>query len=162
MSETQQLSVKTEQKQQAAGRFDTCGLLACFLISGFLIVWITLASGTFNLPCALFLAALPWILLRAGRDYHCRSRVSVFFRARFPLGSWCCFENLLVVSSCESCKVCRKRTASRTCNAASAKLSFAGTSFIQTIQCCGRQSFAITRHSSPMDIASMTCSAVSF
>ena len=45
MREIQQLTKTNEQKQQPARGFDTCSLLACLVISAFLIVWITLASG---------------------------------------------------------------------------------------------------------------------
>ena len=43
MSQIQQFS-KDEQQQQSARGFDRYGLVACFLISVFLVAWITLAS----------------------------------------------------------------------------------------------------------------------
>jgi hypothetical protein len=61
MPEIQQLTKKNEPKQQSARGSDTCGLLACLVISAFLIVWITLASGSFSLRSAVFLFLLPWI-----------------------------------------------------------------------------------------------------
>lgn len=55
-----------KQKLQPGRGFDTYSLIACLAISAFLIVWITLATGSFNLRSALFLLVLPWVLLRAG------------------------------------------------------------------------------------------------
>lgn len=62
------------------------GLLACFAISAFLIVWITLASGSLNVPAALFFLVLPWVLLRAGGIISTALRFPSFFALDFLLG----------------------------------------------------------------------------
>jgi hypothetical protein len=60
MNESQQRTKKFEEKQQQPARaFDGNCLLACLAISIFLIVWITLASGSLNPYSAVFLLALP-------------------------------------------------------------------------------------------------------
>jgi hypothetical protein len=61
MREIQQLTKTNEPKQQSACGAETCGLLACLVISAFLIVWITLANGSFSLRSAVFLFLRPWI-----------------------------------------------------------------------------------------------------
>jgi hypothetical protein len=86
MREIQQLAKTMEQKQQPARGFDTCGLLACLAISAFLVVWITLASGRFNLYSTAFLVALPWVLLRAGSILTAALRLPSFFALDFLLG----------------------------------------------------------------------------
>jgi hypothetical protein len=86
MREIQQLSKTNEPKQQPAPGFDTCGLLAWLTISAFLTVWITLASGSFSLPSAVFLFLLPWILLRAGGIVTAAIRLPSFFALDFLLG----------------------------------------------------------------------------
>jgi hypothetical protein len=86
MRHTQQLPGTTEQKLQPARGFDTYSLLACLAISAFLIVWITLASGSFNLRSALFLVVLPWVLLRAGGIVTAAIRLPSFFALDFLLG----------------------------------------------------------------------------
>jgi hypothetical protein len=86
MREIQQLSKTNELKQQPARRSDTYGLLACLVISAFLIVWITLASGSFNVPSTLFLLVLPWGLLRTGGIITVVVRFPSFFALDFLLG----------------------------------------------------------------------------
>jgi hypothetical protein len=86
MRHTQQLPETTERKLQPARGFDTYSLLACLAISAFLIVWITLASGSFNLRSALFLFVLPWILLRGGGIITAALRFPSFFALDFLLG----------------------------------------------------------------------------
>lgn len=86
MCHTQQQRGTTQQDQQPARGFDTYGLLACLAISAFLIVWITLAGGSFNLRSALFLWVLPWLLLRAGSIISVAIRLPSFFALDFLLG----------------------------------------------------------------------------
>ena len=66
--------------------FDSYGLLACLLISIFLIVWITLASKSLNFGSVVFLFALPWVLLRAGAIVTAALRFPSFFALDFLLG----------------------------------------------------------------------------
>ena len=70
---------ETRAEQQAARAVDRRCLLACFAISIFLVVWITLASRSFNFPFAVFLFLLPWILLRAGGLITAALRLPSFF-----------------------------------------------------------------------------------
>jgi hypothetical protein len=56
------------------------------VISAFLIVWITLASGRFNLRSALFLLVLPCALLRAGGIISAATGLRSFFPLDFLLG----------------------------------------------------------------------------
>jgi hypothetical protein len=86
MSHFEQLAKTDEQKQQPAGNFDTDGLLACLLISAFLITWITLASKSLNFGSVVFLFALPWVLLRAGAIVTASLRFPSFFALDFLLG----------------------------------------------------------------------------
>jgi hypothetical protein len=86
MRHTQQLPRTTEQKLQYERGFDTYGLLACLAISAFLIVWITLASGSFSLRSAVFPFLLPWVLLRAGGIASAAVRLPSFFALDFLLG----------------------------------------------------------------------------
>ena len=86
MSHTKQLPETDEQKQQPVHGFDSYGLLACLLISIFLIVWITLASKSLNFGTVVFLFALPWVLLRAGAIVTAALRFSSFFALDFLLG----------------------------------------------------------------------------
>jgi hypothetical protein len=86
MREIQQLTKTNEPKQQPARGFDTYSLLACLAISAFLIVWITLASGSFSMRSAVFLFLLPWILLRAGGIITAALRLPSFFALDFLLG----------------------------------------------------------------------------
>src|ERR1700730_4000325 len=86
MSESQQRTKKCEAEQEPARAFDRGGLLACFAISIFLVIWITLASGRFNLRSGVFLLVLPWILLRAGGIITAALRLSSFFALDFLLG----------------------------------------------------------------------------
>ena len=86
MRHTQQLPETTERKLQPARGFDTYSFLACLAISAFLIVWITLASGSFNLRSAFFLLVLPWALLRAGGIVSAAVRLPSFFALDFLLG----------------------------------------------------------------------------
>src|SRR5215467_12445753 len=85
MSQTQ-LANTGEQKQQPARSFDSYGLLACLVISVFLIVWITLASKSLNFGTFIFLLALPWVLLRAGAIVTAALRFPSFFALDFLLG----------------------------------------------------------------------------
>jgi hypothetical protein len=75
-----------EEKQQPARAIDRRCLLACLAISTFLVAWITLASGTFNLRSAVFLLVLPWILLRTGGIITAALRLPSFFALDFLLG----------------------------------------------------------------------------
>ena len=86
MSHIQQLAKTGEQKQQPARGFDSYGLLACLVISIFLIVWITLASKSLNFGSVVFLFALPWVLLRAGAIVTAALRFPSFFALDFLLG----------------------------------------------------------------------------
>jgi hypothetical protein len=86
MKESQQRTKKFEEKQQPARAFDSRCLLACLAISIFLVVWITLASGSFNLRSAVFLLVLPWVLLRAGSIITAALRLQSFFALDFLLG----------------------------------------------------------------------------
>jgi hypothetical protein len=86
MSESQQRTKKFEEEQQPAHALDSCCLLACLAISTFLLVWITLASGSFNLRSAVFLLVLPWVLLRAGSIITAALRLPSFFALDFLLG----------------------------------------------------------------------------
>jgi hypothetical protein len=61
-------------------------LIACLAISAFLIVWITLASGRFNLRSALVLLVLPCALLRAGGIISAATGLPSFFPLDFLLG----------------------------------------------------------------------------
>ncbi|HXI73992.1 MAG TPA: hypothetical protein VNG94_00300, partial [Pyrinomonadaceae bacterium] len=86
MSQTQQLANTGEQKQQPARGFDSYGLVACLVISAFLIVWITLASKSLTFGIFIFLLALPWVLLRAGAIVTATLRYPSFFALDFLLG----------------------------------------------------------------------------
>jgi hypothetical protein len=86
MSNIEQLASTGEQKQQRASGFDSYGLLACLVISLFLIVWITLASKSFSFGSVIFLFALPWVLLRAGGIVTGAVRFPSFFALDFLLG----------------------------------------------------------------------------
>jgi hypothetical protein len=86
MSQTQQLANTGAQEQQTARGFDSYGLLACLVISVFLIVWITLASKSLNFGTFIFLLALPWVLLRAGAIVTATLRFPSFFALDFLLG----------------------------------------------------------------------------
>ncbi len=86
MPHTQQLPGTTEQKPQTERGFDAYRLVACLAISVFLIAWITLASATFNLTCAVFLIVLPWVLLRAGGIITTAVRMPSFFALDLLLG----------------------------------------------------------------------------
>jgi hypothetical protein len=86
MNKSQQLTEKFKQKQQPGRAFDGRCVLACLAISIFLIVWITLASGSFNLYSAVFLLVLPWVLLRAGGIISATLRLPSFFALDFLLG----------------------------------------------------------------------------
>lgn len=86
VSQIQQLAKPDEQKQQPVRGVDTYGLLACLVISAFLIVWITLATKNFNFGSAIFLLALPWVLLRAGEIITAALGFPSFFVLDFLLG----------------------------------------------------------------------------
>jgi hypothetical protein len=85
MCEIRQQTRKFEEKQPPRS-IDRCSLLACLAISIFLVVWITLASGSFNLRSAVFLLVLPWVLLRAGGIITAALRLPSFFALDFLLG----------------------------------------------------------------------------
>jgi hypothetical protein len=86
MSHIEQLATTDQQEQQLARRFDSYGLLACLVISAFLIVWITLASKSLNFGTVVFLFTLPWVLLRAGAIVTAALRFPSFFALDFLLG----------------------------------------------------------------------------
>lgn len=86
MRDTQQLTRTTDQKLQPTRGFDTYSSIACLAISAFLIAWITLASGSFNLRSALFLLVLPWVLLGAGGIISAALRLPSIFALDFLLG----------------------------------------------------------------------------
>jgi len=86
MSHFEKLAKPDEQKQQPACGFDSYGLLACLLISTFLIVWITLATKSLNFGTVVFLFTLPWVLLRAGAIVTAALRFPSFFALDFLLG----------------------------------------------------------------------------
>src|SRR5262245_2343814 len=86
MRDTDQLPSAAEQELQPVRGFDAHGRLACLAISAFLIAWITLAGGRFNVPAALFLLVLPWVLLRAGGIISTILRSPSFFAFDFLLG----------------------------------------------------------------------------
>ena len=86
MSHTEQLATTDQQEQQLARRFDSYALLACLVISAFLIVWITLASKSLNFGTVVFLFTLPWVLLRAGAIVTAALRFPSFFALDFLLG----------------------------------------------------------------------------
>jgi hypothetical protein len=86
MSHIEQPAKTDEQKHQPTRCFDSYGLLACLVISVFLIVWITLASKSLNFSSVVFLFALPWVLLRAGAIVTAALRFPSFFALDFLLG----------------------------------------------------------------------------
>src|SRR5947207_9214130 len=86
MSHIEEVAKPAEQKQQRARGFDSYGLLACLLVSIFLIVWITLASKRLNFGSVVFLFALPWVLLRTGAIVTAALRFPSFFALDFLLG----------------------------------------------------------------------------
>jgi hypothetical protein len=86
MSHIGQLAKTGEQKQQSARDFDSYGLLACLVISVFLIVWITNASKSLNFCTVVFLFALPWVLLRTGAIVTAALRFPSFFALHLLLG----------------------------------------------------------------------------
>ena len=86
MSRIEQLASTDQQKQQPARGFDSYGLLACLVISAFLILWIALASKSLNFGTVVFLFALPWVLLRAGAIATAALRFPSFFALDFLLG----------------------------------------------------------------------------
>ena len=86
MTGSQLATTKIEAKQQSVRAFDGRCLLACLAISTFLVVWIILASGSFNLYSAVFLFVLPWVLLRAGGVITTALRLPSFFALDFLLG----------------------------------------------------------------------------
>jgi hypothetical protein len=86
MNESQQRTTKFEEEQQPTRAFDSRCLLACLAISTFTVVWITLASGNFNLRSAVFLFVLPWVLLRASSIITAALRLPSFFALDFLLG----------------------------------------------------------------------------
>src|SRR4029453_496459 len=86
MTGSQLATTKIETKQQSARPFDWRCLLACLAISTFLVVWIILASRSFNLYSAVFLFVLPWVLLRAGGVITTALRLPSFFALDFLLG----------------------------------------------------------------------------
>jgi hypothetical protein len=86
MSHIEQLAKTEEQRQQPARGFDRYELMACLVVSLFLIVCITLASKSFSFGSAVFLLALPWVLLRAGTVVTAVLRFPSFFALDFLLG----------------------------------------------------------------------------
>lgn len=86
MTGSQQGIKKLEEKQQPARAFDRRCLLAYLAFSTFLIAWVTLASGSFNLHSGVFLLLLPWVLLRAGGIITAALRLRSFFALDLLLG----------------------------------------------------------------------------
>jgi hypothetical protein len=86
MREIQQPTRTFEAKRPPARAFDRRCLLACLAISIFLVVWITLAGGSFSLRSAVFLLVLPWVLLRAGGIIAAALRLPSFFALDFLVG----------------------------------------------------------------------------
>src|SRR5438046_9703829 len=86
MSYIKELAKTGEQKQHPAPGFDSYGLLACLVISAFLIIWIAVASKSLNFGSVVFLFALPWVLLRAGAIVTAALRFPSFFALDFLLG----------------------------------------------------------------------------
>src|SRR5205809_6704202 len=86
MSYIKELAKTGEQKQHPAPGFDTYGLLACLVISAFLITWIAVASKSLNCGSVVFLFALPWVLLRTGAIVTAALRFPSFFALDFLLG----------------------------------------------------------------------------
>src|SRR5213595_496119 len=86
MSYIKELAKTGEQKQHPAPGFDTYGLLACLVISAFLITWIAVASKSLNFGSVVFLFALPWVLLRTGAIVTAALRFPPFFALDFLLG----------------------------------------------------------------------------
>jgi hypothetical protein len=86
MNESQQPTEKFKEKQQPGRAFDGRCVSACLAISIFLIVWITLASGSLNVSSAVFLLLLPWVLLRAGGIITAALGLPSFFALDFLLG----------------------------------------------------------------------------
>ena len=87
MSQIQQLANTGEQKQQPERSLDSYGLVACVVISIFLIVWITLVTKSLNFGTVVFLLALPWVLLRSGGIVTAALRFPSFFALDFLLGA---------------------------------------------------------------------------
>ena len=85
MCEIGQQTRRFEEKQPPRS-MDRCCLLACLAISIFLVVWITLAGGSFSLRSAVFLLVLPWVLLRTGGIVTAALRLPSFFALDFLLG----------------------------------------------------------------------------
>jgi|GEM_PF-1817666 len=82
MHDTDQLRGITERNLKVSrgfGAYGLYGVLASLAISGFLIAWITLVTGSFHLRAALFLFALPWVLLGAGSLLNTALRLPSFF-----------------------------------------------------------------------------------
>src|SRR3954469_23811082 len=86
MSHIEQLASMDQQKQQLVRRVDSYGLLACLMVSVFLIAWITVATQSLNFGSVVFLFALPWVLLRAGAIVTAALRFPSFFALDFLLG----------------------------------------------------------------------------
>ena len=75
-----------QQKQRLVRRVDGYGLLACLVMSVFLIAWITVATKSLNFGSVVFLFALPWVLLRGGAIVTAALRFPSFFALDFLLG----------------------------------------------------------------------------
>src|SRR5262249_14305756 len=86
MSQIQQSAKTGDQKQQPERSFASYGLLACIVISIFLIVWITLVTKSLNFRTLVFLLALPWILLRTGGIFTTALGFPSFFALDFLFG----------------------------------------------------------------------------
>ena len=86
MSHIEQLTKTGEPKQHSADGFDVYGLVACLVISAFLVAWIALASKSLNFGTVAFLFALPWVLLRTGEIVTAALRFPTFFALDFLLG----------------------------------------------------------------------------
>jgi hypothetical protein len=86
MIKSQQQTTTFGERHQFARSFDGRCLLACLAISIFLVLWITLASGSFNVYSTAFLLLLPWLLLRAGGIITAALQLPSFFALDFLLG----------------------------------------------------------------------------
>lgn len=84
----EQTPTKSEDERwQAAAELDVRAVLTGLCVSAVLIAWISLANGSFSIGVAIFLFALPWILLRAGGVITTLLRFPSFFAFDFALGA---------------------------------------------------------------------------
>jgi len=86
MSQRPDQTEQSEVEHQPRRIFDRRCFLSWLAISTFLIIWISLASGSFNLRSAVFLLILPGALLRSGAIVTAALRLPTFFALDFLLG----------------------------------------------------------------------------